>query len=45
MLSMIEDVKDRYWECTKVLNYCKEKGVDDNTNYDCIVEWNDMNKS
>jgi hypothetical protein len=25
---MTEDDKERSWECTKVLKYCEEKGVD-----------------
>jgi hypothetical protein len=27
-LDMTEDDKERSWECTKVLKYCEEKGVD-----------------
>jgi CO dehydrogenase/acetyl-CoA synthase epsilon subunit len=42
---MTEDDKDRSWDCTKVLKDCEEKGLDGNTSYDCIVEWNDINKS
>jgi hypothetical protein len=45
MLDMSEDDKDRSWECTKVLKYCEEKGVDGNTNYNCLVELNKTNKS
>jgi hypothetical protein len=39
------DNKDRSWEFTKVLNYSEAKGADSNTSYNCLVEWNDMNKS
>jgi hypothetical protein len=45
MLDMTEDDKDRSWEFTKMLKCCKEKGVDGNTSYDCLVQWNEMNKS
>jgi hypothetical protein len=44
-LDMTEDGKDRSWECTKELKYCEEKGLKSYTSYNCLVEWNDMNKS
>jgi hypothetical protein len=42
---MTEDDKDRRCECTKVLKCFEEKVVDDNTSYNRLVEWDDMNKS
>jgi hypothetical protein len=44
-LDMIEDDIGRSWECTKLLKYCEEKGVDSNTSHKCLVERNDKNKS
>jgi hypothetical protein len=44
-LDMIDDNKERFWECIEVLKYCEENGVDGNTNYNYLVEWNDMNTS
>jgi hypothetical protein len=45
ILDMSEDDKDRSWECTKVLKYCEEIGVDKSMNHKCLVEWNDINMS
>jgi hypothetical protein len=42
---MSEDDKDKSWECTKVLKYCEETGINTSTNHKCLVEWNDINKS
>jgi hypothetical protein len=42
---MTEDDNDRRWECTKVLKFSEEKGVNGSTSHNCLVEWNDMNKS
>jgi hypothetical protein len=42
---MTEGDKERCWECTKVLKYFEEKGEGVYTSYNCLVEWNDMNKS
>jgi hypothetical protein len=44
-LDTTEDDKDRYWECIKVLKHCKEKGVDCNISYNCLVVWNFVNQS
>jgi hypothetical protein len=40
-----EDDQDKSWECTKVLKYCEEIGMNISTNHKCLVEWNDINKS
>jgi hypothetical protein len=40
-----EDDLDESWECTKVLKYCEDSGMDMSTNHNCLVEWNDINKS
>jgi hypothetical protein len=42
---MSEDDNDRSWECTNVLKYCKEIGMNTSTNHKCLVEWNDIKKS
>jgi hypothetical protein len=42
---MAEDYQDRSWERIKVVKYPEEKVVDDNTSYDCLVEWNDIIQS
>jgi hypothetical protein len=44
-LDMKEDDKEKSLECTKVLKYSEEKGVDGNTSYNCLIEWNGMSKS
>jgi hypothetical protein len=44
-LDMTEDDKERSWERTKVFKFCEEKVLDGNTKYNCLVEWNDKNKS
>ena len=30
--------KDKSWECTKVLKYCEEIGMNTSTNHKCLVE-------
>ena len=44
-LDMAENDSDMSWECSKVLEYCEERGADCSTNQKCLVEWNDINKS
>jgi hypothetical protein len=45
ILGRLEEDQDKAWECTKVLKYCEEIGMNTSTNYKCLVEWNDINKS
>jgi hypothetical protein len=45
MLDKTEEDKDMSWECHKVVDYCKEKGDDHNSNHKCLVGWNDINKN
>jgi hypothetical protein len=45
LLDRLEDDQDKSWECTKVLKYCEEVGINTSTNHKCLVEWNDINKS
>jgi hypothetical protein len=45
ILDKTEDDLDESWECTKVLKYCEDSGMDMSTNHNCLVEWNDINKS
>ena len=45
ILDRSEDDQDKSWECTKVLKYCEEIGMNTSTNHKCLVEWNDINKS
>jgi hypothetical protein len=45
ILDRLEDDQDKSWECTKVLKYCEEKGMNKSTNHKCLVESNDINKS
>ena len=33
------------WECSKVLEYCEERGEDSSKNHECLVECNDIKKS
>jgi hypothetical protein len=46
-LDMMEtqEEKDIYWECCKVVNFCKEIGDDNGANQTCLVEWNNINKT
>jgi hypothetical protein len=44
LLDRLEDDQDKSWECTKVLKYCEEIGMNTSTNHKCLVEWNDINK-
>jgi hypothetical protein len=41
----LEDDQNKSWECTKVLKYCEEIGMNTSTNHKCLVEWNEMKKS
>jgi hypothetical protein len=43
VLDKTEDDLDESWECTKVIKYCEDSGMDMSTNHICLVEWNDMN--
>jgi hypothetical protein len=45
MLDRTEDDLDESWECAKVIKYCEDSGIDMGTNHNCLVEWNDINKS
>jgi hypothetical protein len=45
VLGRLEDDEVKSWECTKVLKYCEEIGMNTITNHKCQVEWNDINKS
>jgi hypothetical protein len=45
LLDRLEDDQDKSWECTKVLKYCEEIGMNTSTNHKCLVEWNDINIS
>jgi hypothetical protein len=45
LLDRLVDDQDKSWECTKVLKYCEEIGMNTSTNHKCLVEWNDINKS
>jgi hypothetical protein len=45
VLDMTEDDKNGSWECTKVLIYCEEIGMNTSTKPKCLVEWNHINKS
>jgi hypothetical protein len=46
MLCKTEEDNDMSCECCKVVDYFKEKGGDANSsNYKCLLEWNDINKT
>jgi hypothetical protein len=45
MLDNTEEDNDMFWECHKVVDYRKEKGDVNNSNHNCLVEWNDINKT
>jgi hypothetical protein len=45
LLDRLEDEQDKSSECTKVLKYCEEKGMNTTTNHKCLVKWSDINKS
>jgi hypothetical protein len=45
ILDRSEDDQDKSWQCTKVLKYCEETGMNTSTNHKSLVEWNDINKS
>jgi hypothetical protein len=38
ILDRLEDDQDKSWECTKVLKYCEEIGMNTSTNHKCLVE-------
>jgi hypothetical protein len=42
MLDKTEEDNDMFWECHKVVDYCKEKGDVNSSNHKCLVEWNDV---
>jgi hypothetical protein len=44
-LDRLEDDQNKSWQCTKVLKYCEETGMNTSTNHKSLVEWNDINKS
>jgi hypothetical protein len=37
VLYMSEDDKDGSWECTKVIEYREEKGMNTSTNHKCLA--------
>jgi hypothetical protein len=43
ILDRSEYDQDKSWECTKVLEYWEETGINTSTNHKCLVEWNDIN--
>jgi hypothetical protein len=45
MLDNTEEDNDMYWECHKVVDYCKEKGDINSSNHKFLVERNDINKT
>jgi hypothetical protein len=45
MLDKTEKDNDMFWECCKLVDYCKEKGDVNSSNHKCLVEWNDINKT
>jgi hypothetical protein len=45
VLDKTEDDLEESWECTKVIKYCEDSGMDMSTNHNCQVEWDDMNKT
>jgi hypothetical protein len=45
LLDKSENDQDKSWECTKVLKYCEELGMNTSANHTCLVEWNDINRS
>jgi hypothetical protein len=45
VLDKTEDDLDESCECTKVIKYCEDSGMDMSTNHNCLAEWDDMNKS
>jgi hypothetical protein len=45
ILDRTEDNLHESWECTKVMKYCDNSGIDMRTNHNCLLEWNDINKS
>jgi hypothetical protein len=38
VLEKTEDDLDESWECTKVIKYCEDSGMDMSTNHNCLVE-------
>jgi hypothetical protein len=45
MLDNTEEDNDMSWECQKVFDYCKQKGDVNSSDHNCLVEWNDINKT
>jgi hypothetical protein len=45
ILDETEKYNDMSWECCKVIDYFKEKGDDNSSNYKCLVELNYINKT
>jgi hypothetical protein len=45
MLDKTEEDKHMSWEYYEVVDYCKEKRDDHNSNHMFLVEWNDINKT
>jgi hypothetical protein len=45
ILDNTEEDKDMSYECRKLSDYCEEKGVVNNSNQMCHVEWNDIHKT
>jgi hypothetical protein len=45
MLDQTEEDNDMSWESHNVVDYCKEKGDVNSSNHECLVEWNDLNKT
>jgi hypothetical protein len=44
-LHKTEDDLNESWECTQVLKYCEDSGMYMSTIHNCLVEWDDMNKT
>jgi hypothetical protein len=45
MLDETEKDNDLSYEYCNVIDYCREKGDQNRSNHNCLVEWNDINKT
>jgi hypothetical protein len=45
ILDKTEEDNDMSWEYCKLVDYRKEKGDDHSSSHECLVEWNDINKT
>ena len=45
ILDMVEEGEDTSWKCSRMLEYHEDRGGDEIHHLNCLVEWDDMNKT